>query len=392
MQRALFASVLLVAFGTPLLPAADTAQRLVLTSAASVQGLAPFYSDVRVFNTSYTDPVTVRATYRCYIPTCPGSAVPVDLVLSPRESRALDDIVANTFGAVNSAGGVEFDWVGDSEQVVVTSRLYSTAPVPTVGMFIPGLSLSEAFPDTVLTSVKNGGSALGFRTNAGVFNPGDAAVSVSMDVYDGSVVLGNPVTATVPGHSGVQINQIFRAAGVETHATGNGVIAVHASGPVFSFAAVIDNATTDPYLVQGAEDGPKQAFTPALTPTPTPSPSSTHTVNVGQGGNRFADVTSGTATTTINVGDTVEWVWSGSTNHGTDNGACSSGGGYYGEPTCTSTGSWLSGVHAAPFSWSHTFTEAGTFNYFCDVHQGSMTGKVIVNPAPAALRAVDAPR
>ncbi len=222
-----------------------------------------------------------------------------------------------------------------------------------------------------------------------MFNPGDAAVNVSMDVFDGSVIVGAPVTAVVPGHSGVQINQVFRAAGVESHATGNGVIAVHATGPVFSFAAVIDNTTTDPYLVLGSQDGPKQAFTPAVTPTqsepthtptPTPGPSATHTVNVGQDGNRFVDATSGTGTTTIKVGDTVVWVWTGATNHGADNGTCSSGGGYYGDPTCTSTGSWLSGVHMAPFSFSHTFTQAGEFNYFCDIHQGSMTGKVIVNP------------
>ncbi len=171
MKKALFASVLLAAFGTPFVAAADTAQRLVLPSAASVQGLAPFYSDVRVFNTSYTDEVTVTATYRCYIPTCPGSVAPVPLVLSPRESRALDDIVANTFGATNSAGGVEFDWVGDSEQVVVTSRLYSTAPVPTVGMFIPGLSLSEAFPDSGADVGEERWGGVGFSDQCGGVQP-----------------------------------------------------------------------------------------------------------------------------------------------------------------------------------------------------------------------------
>ncbi len=382
--------VLVVALATVSpLAAADTAQRLVLPSAASVQGLAPFYSDVRVFNTSYTDEVTVTATYRCYIPTCPGSVAPVPLVLSPRESRALDDIVANTFGATNSAGGVEFDWVGDSEQVVVTSRLYSTAPVPTVGMFIPGLSLSEAFPDTVLTSVKNGGAGLGFRTNAGVFNPGDAAVNVSMDVFDGSVIVGAPVTAVVPGHSGVQINQVFRAAGVESHATGNGVIAVHATGPVFSFAAVIDNTTTDPYLVLGSQDGPKQAFTPAVTPTqsepthtptitppaptptPTPGPSAAHTVNIGQGGGtNFFDPASGTSTTTIKAGTTVHWVWV-SGFHSTVSGTCSGG--------CTPDGKWASAAGSG-MTFDHTFPSAGTFPYFCSVHGQIMQGTVIVNP------------
>src|SRR5690242_12669282 len=52
--------------------AASSAETLYLPAAASVVGVSPFYSDVRAFNTSYTDTLTVAATYRCFIGSCSG--------------------------------------------------------------------------------------------------------------------------------------------------------------------------------------------------------------------------------------------------------------------------------------------------------------------------------
>lgn|GEM_PF-4960862 len=72
---------------------------------------------------------------------------------------------------------------------------------------------------------------------------------------------------------------------------------------------------------------------------------------------------------TINVGDTVEWVWVGS-GHSTTSGTP-------GNPD----GIWDSGVHNAPFTFSFTFTTPGTFPYFCTPHGGccGMIGSVTVN-------------
>jgi plastocyanin len=75
---------------------------------------------------------------------------------------------------------------------------------------------------------------------------------------------------------------------------------------------------------------------------------------------------------TIHVGDTVEWVW--------DNGMHST------TSVAGSAESWDSGVHMAPFTFDHTFTHAGTFNYYCRVHgfdnhdgtAGGMSGSVTV--------------
>lgn len=112
----------------------------------------------------------------------------------------------------------------------------------------------------------------------------------------------------------------------------------------------------------------------------------TWVVNVGQGGGTvFMDQSSGTSTTTIQAGDTVQWTWVSGT-HSTTSGTCTSGG-YYGG-SCTPDGQWDSGVHSTPNTFSRTFDSVGSFNYYCSIHQAMMQGMVVVrpatNPAPVA--------
>jgi plastocyanin len=79
---------------------------------------------------------------------------------------------------------------------------------------------------------------------------------------------------------------------------------------------------------------------------------------------------------TINVGDTVHWVWD--TDH---------------HSTTSVTGSaeqWDSGVHNSGYTFDHTFTKVGTFAYYCTMHgsdngngtAGGMSGTVTVNSTP----------
>ncbi len=234
--------------------------RITIPAAASIVGASPFYSDVRVFNTSYIAGANVTATYRCFLGSCPASPAQESFTLAPRESRAFDDMVVSAFAAPDSAGGVEFDVAApaSASDVVVTSRLYSTDPTPTVGMFIPGVGSSAAHRYSVLTQISNGGSGAGFRTNVGAFNGQDTAATVVFAVYwDGHWV--GQVERTVPARSGVQVNNIFGSSGINHPLldTTDSVITVQTNGPaVFSYAAVIDSATTDPIFVAGAVDVP----------------------------------------------------------------------------------------------------------------------------------------
>ena len=352
-----------------------SAEDVTLPAAASIVGGAPFFSDVRVFNTSYANVLDVTAHYRCFI-TCTAVGTPdIQFTLNPRESRSFNDIVRNTFQAPNTAGGIEFEHGGGSDQLVVTSRLYSTDPQPTVGMFIPGVKNNEAHARTILTSIRNGGAGPSFRTNVGVFNREDSATTVTFTIFDGDIQVGNPVSREVAAHSGAQVNDIFTAAGQGGHVTENAVIAVSASHEVFSYAAVIDNNTQDPIFVRGAEDREPGAAGPAQ-----------RTVRVGENGFAFQDATAGGSVTQISVGDTVTWVWGGGTTHGVSSGTCT-GGGYYDEESCDGDGIFSSGSHQAPFEFTQTFTEAGTFQYFCPVHGSMMQGRVIVEAPGGSAKA-----
>jgi PKD repeat protein len=118
---------------------------------------------------------------------------------------------------------------------------------------------------------------------------------------------------------------------------------------------------------------------------PGASRATTWIVNVGQGGGTvFQDQASGTSTTTIQAGDTVQWNWVSGT-HSTTAGTCTSGG-YYGG-SCTPDGGWDSGQQSQGFSFHQTFNTVGSYNYYCSIHQAMMQGMVKVQPAtnPAAV-------
>ncbi len=269
------------------------AETVTLPVAASVvRPVAPFFSDVRVFNTSYTSVVTVTAVYRCF--GCASAVPPQVFTLSPRESKAFDDISNQLFGVPNSLGAVEFSTPG-SGGIVVTSRLYSPLAPPatsgSVGMFIPGLPSSSAKVVTALTNLMNGD----FRTNIGVYNPNAAGVTATLRLFDGPVLLGT-VPVTLGPQTGAQVNDIYGQVKFGTLKTTNGYCTVESSAesaPLFTYAAEADNTTQDTIFVVGAEDvaappgfNPPTAtasVTPVATPTPTPTPtppSGTQTITI----------------------------------------------------------------------------------------------------------------
>lgn len=85
-----------------------------------------------------------------------------------------------------------------------------------------------------------------------------------------------------------------------------------------------------------------------------------------------------TPITTINLGDTVEWIFVGPRQH---------------TVTSAMMGLFDSGVRNAGTSFSFTFTSLGEFDYYCQLHGShdhasgqvsGMSGRIIVIPAPGA--------
>ncbi len=243
---------------------ADTVTLPVAVSTVG-RGGVPFVSDVRLFNTSYTDVLNVTAIFRS------GDRQSA-LQLAPREARAFDDICASLFGVTGSLAAIDFLHDGPPGALTVTSQLRSPAAGGGhVGTFVPGLPQSAAQPVTVVTSLVNGQA----RTNIGVYNPNGAAVTATIRLFDGPVLLGT-VPVSLGAHAVDQINDIYRVLGFETLQAVDGYASVESADgrtPLFSYAAEADNSSGDLILVVGAADVPA----PAGFHPPTPSPSATPT-------------------------------------------------------------------------------------------------------------------
>ncbi len=99
--------------------------------------------------------------------------------------------------------------------------------------------------------------------------------------------------------------------------------------------------------------------------------------NVAAGDNFFCDASfiNAVCTTTVTAGDTVTWDFGGSvlphttTDCGND---CDS-------PTAAPL--WDSGIVSDGSSLSFTFSNAGTYPYFCSIHPTEMRGQIVVQAA-----------
>jgi uncharacterized protein (TIGR03118 family) len=129
----------------------------------------------------------------------------------------------------------------------------------------------------------------------------------------------------------------------------------------------------------GSIQPPAAATTTTTTPgapttTTTPSGggtgSQTHTVMVGDGGALVYTP----ANLTIHVGDTVRWVW-GSSGHSVVSGTDGNADNQFCSPS--NTGCDNPPLSSKGATYEHTFTQAGTFPYYCSVHFSlGMTGTI----------------
>jgi len=232
-------------------PTPAGASSVTIPVAASIHGAGGsfFHSDVRVFNRSTSTSVNVIARYHCFSPPCGNS--PQNFMLSPREMRVFDDMIAVTFNAAESGGAIEFSSTGS---LVVQSRLYTPShPSPTNGMGVPGIPESEALTAAVVTSLSHSAdSHKGFRSNVGAYNASDTAQNVTFTVYDGSGTQLGHTVANAPARTAVQVSNIFSVIGVATdvdHAYC--VVSGDHNQPLLVYAGVIDNQSQDLAFVRG---------------------------------------------------------------------------------------------------------------------------------------------
>ena len=107
---------------------------------------------------------------------------------------------------------------------------------------------------------------------------------------------------------------------------------------------------------------------PMATPGPMATPPATGQVMVV-----MRNISFNPPSITIRVGQTVVWRNDDTVPHTTTSGTCPGG-------VCTPMPGWDSGTLNPGNSFSHTFSTAGTFPYFCRIHGAMMQGSVVVMP------------
>jgi hypothetical protein len=208
-------------------------------------------TDVRIFNPSAVHEIDVTLHF---LPRGEdGTNIPGRMFhLGKRETLVLDDVISavaphltHAVGAIriDSDNGASFDFIASSRTWTGTGDPERPG---TYGQFIPALAPADAAKSTAVLHVATRPEA---RTNVGVMNPGLEAVTVRMTLLgtDGQPFLESHELVVPPRSMGQwAMTHLFGALYME-----NGVIAIEASAPVFTWGSVIDNYTGDAVFVRG---------------------------------------------------------------------------------------------------------------------------------------------
>lgn len=131
-----------------------------------------------------------------------------------------------------------------------------------------------------------------------------------------------------------------------------------------------DSSPGDGSTRDAAVDSPSNADSSPADSGADGAETGAHVVTVGSGGLSFSP-----STLTINVGETVRWVWAGS-NHNVVSGTVAADNKFC-SPTDTNCATAPTSASGA--TYSHTFTTAGAYPYFCAPHRlAGMTGTITV--------------
>lgn len=221
-----------------------------------------FRTDVRIFNPSTTDDISVSIHY---LPQgIEGTNISGKLVNVPkRQMVVLDDIVGDFFGeTANTIGALRLDSDTDaSYEFIADSRIYTDSPNPAVGgtygQYVPAMELDDAKLKTVVLHLKNVpdsgiAGATSFRTNVGVMNPGNETATIASSLYgENGVRLLEGLVLTIPPKS---MRQLSMAELFGTATFGDGFVSFESTQPIYSWGSVVDNKSGDQVFIPGIED------------------------------------------------------------------------------------------------------------------------------------------
>ncbi len=231
---------------------------LMVPAAASSAGANGtfFHSDLWLLNRSFTAATVVTLTFRCATGLACGNPVQ-PVVLAPRQSTMLTDVIGRTFGAPGSSGAIEISWPTTSGPVSASSQVTTPLPpAPAFGALVPALTLSDAKMHAVFVGLASGGGlASGSRSNAGAYNPQPSPVDVTFALHAGDGALLGTLTRTYGPNEAYQLfPNVFDLLGVGSATATDAYLVVTATAPVFPYVTVIDNISGDPSFLCASDD------------------------------------------------------------------------------------------------------------------------------------------
>ena len=170
----------------------------------------------------------------------------VEREIPPCSSMGIDDAVLSLFGH-DGSGALLIQ--SDASNLVITSRTYNDQPQGTFGQFIPGIAESR-LNGTLLTQLTENDT---YRTNVGMAALYELEQTVSLELYDSSGTQLNSMDVVLPPLGHMQLNQIYRMAGVGS--VKNGFIKIKNGTGLAAYASVVDNRTGDAIFIPAANVG-----------------------------------------------------------------------------------------------------------------------------------------
>ena len=216
-----------------------------------------FVTDTRIFNPSFTDEITVMFEfYRSGMPSLLATDS-TSFTIPPRGTMILNDVVGEGLLGTTGFGAARLT---SNYWFVASSRIFDdrrAAGNGTIGQFFPGLPHAAEIRRGVIPglAVTGPNAEIGsFRTNIGFFNPHAHTVTVHIDLNapDGSDVAEHVTMTLGPmEHRQRPLGEwLALPAGDLVAAT----LTFSASSPIFAYASVLDNETSDPVTIVAVED------------------------------------------------------------------------------------------------------------------------------------------
>lgn len=218
-----------------------TGSRKHIPAVAHVIGAAntTFISDVRLYNRSNTS-ASITAIFTPSGRDGTTQFAAIKLVVQANQLLVLNDIVHDT---LQSTGTGTLELLGDTDRVIVNSRMYTPAGTATCGQTIPSFDTTAAGADQI-APLQN---ATDFRSNVGIAEVSGAAGVVRFTFFTaGGATIGASDVA-VAAYSHAQIRVPF--AGTDMRAQ---VSVVSGNALVIAYGSVVDNLSGDAVTIPAA--------------------------------------------------------------------------------------------------------------------------------------------